>query len=142
MLRKSIGKESKTEKDWDVLLPYLLFAYREVPQSSTGFSHTVRGPLDLLSEAWQGSADGEESVVSHILAVRERLEATMEIVEANMKKSQQKQCNWYDQRARARELAPDDLVLILLPTSQNKLLAKWQGPYREGGKGKLSCRVA
>ena len=149
MLRKSIGKESKTEKDWDVLLPYLLFAYREVPQSSTGFSpfellygHTVRGPLDLLSEAWQGSADGEESVVSHILAIRERLEATMEIVEANMKKSQQKQCNWYDQRVRARELAPDDLVLILLPTSQNKLLAKWQGPYRVLKKvGKVNSLV-
>ena len=37
--------------DWDTYLPYLLFAYREVPQSSTGFSpfeliysHVVRGP--------------------------------------------------------------------------------------------------
>ena len=24
-------------KDWDKKLPYLLFAYREVPQASTGF---------------------------------------------------------------------------------------------------------
>ena len=42
-------------KDWDKLLPYLLFAYREVPQASTGFSpfellygRAVRGPLDIL----------------------------------------------------------------------------------------------
>ena len=42
---------------WDTYLPYLLFAYREVPQSSTGFSpfeliysHVVRGPLDILDE--------------------------------------------------------------------------------------------
>ena len=34
---------SKEGKDWDQLLPYLLFAYREVPQSSTGFS-----PFELL----------------------------------------------------------------------------------------------
>jgi len=49
MLRKSATQEGK---DWDKLLPYLLFAYREVPQTSTGFSPfkllygwPVRGPL-------------------------------------------------------------------------------------------------
>ena len=68
-----------------ILLPYLLFAYREVPQSSTGFSpfellygHTVRGPLDILKESCQGSIRGEESVVSHVLAIRERLYQVME----------------------------------------------------------------
>ena len=35
MLRKSVDKEGK---NWDKMIPYLLFAYREVPQSSTGFS--------------------------------------------------------------------------------------------------------
>ena len=40
ILRKATVKEGK---DWDNLLPYLLFAYREVPQASTGFS-----PFELL----------------------------------------------------------------------------------------------
>ena len=35
MLKKTVNKEGK---DWDKLLPYLLFAYREVPQASIGFS--------------------------------------------------------------------------------------------------------
>ena len=35
LLRKFVKKEGH---DWDMLLPYLLFAYREVPQSTTGFS--------------------------------------------------------------------------------------------------------
>ena len=42
-------------RDWDKLLPYLLFSYREVPQASMGFSpfellygREVRGPLDVL----------------------------------------------------------------------------------------------
>ncbi|KAK4324546.1 hypothetical protein Pmani_004821 [Petrolisthes manimaculis] len=50
----------------------MLFAYREVPQSSTMFSpfeliygHSVRGPLSLLREAWEDDegeeADGEDS---------------------------------------------------------------------------------
>ena len=40
MLRKTAVEEGK---DWDKLLPYLLFEYREVPQDSTGFS-----PYELL----------------------------------------------------------------------------------------------
>uniref|UniRef100_A0A1X7UTB7 Integrase catalytic domain-containing protein n=1 Tax=Amphimedon queenslandica TaxID=400682 RepID=A0A1X7UTB7_AMPQE len=40
MLRKAVTKEGK---DWDKLIPYLLFAYQEVPQASMGFS-----PLELL----------------------------------------------------------------------------------------------
>ena len=39
MLRKTVTDEGK---DWDRLLPYVLFAYREVPQSSTRFSPFVR----------------------------------------------------------------------------------------------------
>ena len=30
---------------------------------------------------------------------------------------------------RERELQPDEEVLVLLPSSSNKLLAQWQGPY-------------
>ena len=55
MLRRA-AKDSG--KDWDRLIPYLLFAYREVPQASTGFSpfellygRQVRGPLDILRES-------------------------------------------------------------------------------------------
>ena len=40
MLRKTADEEGK---DWDKWVPYLLFAYREVPQSSTGFS-----PFELV----------------------------------------------------------------------------------------------
>ena len=54
MLRKAAIEDGK---DWDKLLPYLLFAYREVPQTFTGFSlfellfgGPVRGPLDMLKE--------------------------------------------------------------------------------------------
>ena len=48
MLRKYV---TESGKDWNKLLPYLLFAYREVPQALTGFApfehlygHPVHGP--------------------------------------------------------------------------------------------------
>ena len=56
---KSMLRKAATE-DWDKLIPYQLFTYREVPQASTGFSplqlvygRQVRGPLDVLKEEWK-----------------------------------------------------------------------------------------
>lgn len=77
MLRKAATEE---EKDWDELIPYLLFAYREVPQASTGFSpfelvygQQVRGPLDVLKEEWKVCKRACESIVSYVLGVHEKL---------------------------------------------------------------------
>ena len=77
MLRKTATEEGK---DWDRLIPYLLFAYREVPQASTGFSpfellygRQVRGPLDILKESREASPKSSESVVSYALAMQEKL---------------------------------------------------------------------
>ena len=134
MLRKSVADEGK---NWDKLIPYLLFAYREVPQASTGFSpfellygRNIRGPLDVLHETWEASQQSEESVVSYVLATQEKLRSMAELVEENLTKSQQKQKTWYDKDARMREFAQGDPVLVLLPTSSSKLLAQWQGPYQ------------
>ena len=134
MLRKAAVDEGK---DWDRLVPYLLFAYREVPQDSTGFSpfellygRCVRGPLDILKESWVASERADESVVSHILDMREKLSKMQAIVQDNLKGSQQWQKRWYDKSARHREFQQGDQVLVLLPTSTNKLLAQWQGPYK------------
>ena len=70
MLRKVSGKEGK---DWDKLLPDLLFAYQEVPQGFSPFEllygHCVWGPLSVLSKSWQSSERSGESVVSHVLSM-------------------------------------------------------------------------
>ena len=77
MLRRVADDEGK---DWDQFLPYLLFAYREVPRASTGFSpfellygRQVRGPLDVLRETWEVRKTSKESVVSYVLAIQDRL---------------------------------------------------------------------
>ena len=75
MLKKVASEEGR---DWDTLLPYILFAYREVPQAATGFSpfelifgREVQGPLDILKEEWEASKKASVSVVSHVLHLRE-----------------------------------------------------------------------
>ena len=133
MLRKAAMEDGK---DWDKLIPYVLFAYREVPQESTGFSpfellygRDVRGPLDVLKEEWEASPKSDTSVISHVMLMRERLEQMSQSVQANVQRAQMQQKFWYDQTARDRTLKPGDRVLALLPTSTSKFLAQWHGPY-------------
>ena len=133
MLRKTISEEGK---DWDKLLPYVLFAYREIPQSSTGFSpfellyeRAVRGPLDILRESWEANESGDVSVASYILSIQEKLARMTELAHENSAQAKAHQKAWYDKNAREREFQPGEQVLVLLPSSSSKLLAQWQGPY-------------
>ena len=134
MLRTAAITEGK---DWDKLLPYLLFAYREVPQDSTGFSpfellygRPVRGPLDVQREAWEVGSRSDENIISYVLSMREKLARMSELVGQNMKEAQQNQKKWYDRNARVRDFEPGEQVLVLLPTLANKLQAQCQGPYQ------------
>lgn len=124
-------------KDWEKLIPFPLFAYREVPQASTGFSpfellygRPVRGPLKIIKETWEADKRSSESVISHVLAMRERLSRMSNLVQDNFKKVQKKQKQLYDRTAQDRQFQQGDQVLVLLPTSSNKLLARWRGPYQ------------
>ena len=128
MLQKAATSEGK---DWDKMLPYLLFAYREVPQASTGFSpfellygRAVNGPLDVLKNTWEAGGPGEDSIVSHILSICDKLAKMTELVKNNLSNAQERQRKWYDRNARTREFKPGQQVLVLLPTSSSKLLAQ------------------
>lgn len=98
MLRK-FG--SHTGSDWDWWLPYLLFAYREIPQASTGFSpfellygHQVRGPLDLLRDYWE-SQEARWRQCGGICG-----EGETGADDENMEAAQQNQRVGYDKKAR------------------------------------------
>ena len=134
MLRKSAQEDGR---NWEKLLPFILFAYREAPQESTGFSpfellygRDVRGPLDVVKEEWETSPKSKENVISHIMLMRERLERMTTLVQGNLRKVQGDQKTWYDRTARERTLSPGEQVLVLLPTNTSKLLARWHGPYK------------
>ena len=134
MLRKFVDESGA---DWDNWLPYLLFAYREVPQASTGFSpfellygRDVRGPLALLKETWMEEEDPpSQNTLTYVLQMRERLKNMAGLAQQNLEQAQQRQKSYYDRKAHARSFKVGDKVLVMLPSDSSKLLAKWQGPF-------------
>ena len=94
MLRRMCAERPK---DWDRYLPALLFAVREVPQESLGFSpfellygRNVRGPMAILRELWTDEVEDEEvrSTYDYVINLRKRLEHTCELAMENLQKVQ------------------------------------------------------
>lgn len=88
MLWKVIEQDGK---NWDHLLPHLMFSIQEVPQSSTAFSpfellhgRRPRGPLDLAKEVWEAQLTPLHSVET----MRERMTAIWPVVREHMEKAQ------------------------------------------------------
>ena len=82
-------------KDWDKYLPALLFAIREVPQESLGFSpfellygRNVKGPMAILRELWSGEAPDEQvlSTYQYVIELRDRLEQTCKLTHENLRR--------------------------------------------------------
>ena len=124
--------------DWDKYLPAFLFAVREIPQESLGFSpfelfygRNVRGPMQILRELWSVEETDEHARLTYqyVIDLRERLEKTCKSAQDNVRKLDIKQNAFYDKRARSRKFDVGDKVLLLLPSGSNKVLHQWNGPY-------------
>ena len=124
------------DKEWDKMLPHVLFAYREVPEASTGFSpfellygRKVRGPLDVLREDMVGCNETSENLVQYVQEVRSRLKEMSELAHANLCDAQTDQKRYYDLQSRDRSFEVGSKALVLLPSDSSKLMAEWKGPY-------------
>lgn len=125
-------------KDWDRYINAALFAYREAPQESLGFSpfellyaRPVRGPMTILRELWTNNIEDEEvkTTYQYVVDLREKMEAVIDIAHQNLKSASAKQKAHFDKSAKQRSFQIGDKVLLLLPTKNNKLQLKWQGPF-------------
>ncbi|XP_078492084.1 uncharacterized protein LOC144747728 [Ciona intestinalis] len=130
-------------KQWHRYINPLLFAYREVPQESTGFApfellygRTIRGPLHILKDMVTNEATDKETMCSYqyVFELRERLEMTMQVAKAASAEAQNRYKKNFDRKTKQRQLSEEDQVLVLLPTDSNKLLMQWKGPYKVKGK--------
>uniref|UniRef100_A0A8C4RKU8 ribonuclease H n=1 Tax=Erpetoichthys calabaricus TaxID=27687 RepID=A0A8C4RKU8_ERPCA len=133
MLHKVVSEDGR---NWDQLLPLVLFAYREVPQTSTGFSpfellygRQPRGLLDMLKEGWEEEVLPSSNILEYIVQLHDRLDKIRPVLKDHLEKAQAAQARYYNRNTTLREFRPGDRVMVLVPTSHSKLLAHWQGPY-------------
>ncbi|KAJ1091555.1 hypothetical protein NDU88_004674 [Pleurodeles waltl] len=104
------GLPEALRRKWDVLLPYLLFAYREVPQKEVGFSpfellygYPVRGPLSTVKERWEKTPKATPSGCGQMHRFWKK-------AKSNLKASQEIMKRWYDQKTTLVEFQPGDKV--------------------------------
>ena len=126
-------------KEWHRYLSCALFAMREIPSDSLGFSpfemlygRQVRGPLSILHELWANPDLTSESKSSYqfVFELREKLEETAELAAQNQDVAMNKYKTYFDLKSSSRQFKVDDEVLVLLPDSSSKLLMTWKGPYK------------
>ena len=120
-------------EEWDKNIPYLLFALRSAPSETLGFTpfemvfgHSVRGPLDIIREQWDGEVS-QGNLLEHILSFRAKLRQIWTWAQSNLTKSQKQMKSNYDIKAKERNFNVGDKVLVFLPIP-GQLKAKFMGP--------------
>ena len=133
MLKRLCDSKSR---DWDDYLPLCLFALREVPCASTGFSpfeliysHKPKGPLHLLHSQWLENKVEDENLLEYVFSLRKKLEWAQDFAAEQREASKRKQKTWYDRSARERSFDVGTKVLVLMPSSSKKFLSRWEGPF-------------
>ena len=135
MLKKVIQKQPKL---WHRYLPALLFACRELPNESTGYSpfelmfgRQPRGPMELLANTWtdHSVSQEEKSLCQYVFDLKNTITEACEIAQQNVESASKKNKHYHDKKARVRTFQVGDEVLVLLPSDTNKLLMTWKGPF-------------
>lgn len=123
--------------DWDVVLPYVTFAYNSSRHDTAGYSpfYLLFGrepslPLDTLVPSAPSISDTSEYARDAIA----RADLARQIARARLSASQSRQKCAYDHRHRPVRFTPGSLVLLWTPSRRvglcEKLLPRYSGPYR------------
>ena len=84
-----------------------------------------------MRELWTDETASSEVKLTYqyVTDLKDRLAKTAEMVKQNLIKKSEEYKHHYDKKSRRRVFKAGDKVLLLLPTSQNKLLMQWKGPF-------------
>lgn len=135
-------------RDWDRFVPFLLWAYREVPHDTTGVSpfrmlygRDPVGPLAILGRSWAGDieipAELADAPADYLEKLKTQLELAADAAELTTSKQQEAYASHYNKRAMLKVFNEGDAVLIFDTNRAGKMYPKWLGPctvterYRE-----------
>ena len=133
ILRKMCDSNDRV---WDDMLPFALFAIRSAPSETLGlspfeliFGHRVRGPVEVLREAWEDVRENVD-VVDRLDELRTNLYKAWEVAKENEMQSQKRSKSKHDRKAISRNFGIGDFVLALLPKEGSSLQYKFSGPFK------------
>ncbi|KAK3771623.1 hypothetical protein RRG08_047880 [Elysia crispata] len=132
MLHKLTADKPHT---WDKLIPAVLFAFRKISNTSTGYppftlmyGRQVRGPADIIADICSGTDNiVEEYTFVHDYANRlyQDINKACKIATENAKTKLAEYRETRSSHTRYREFSNS----ILLPQDGNNLFMRYQGPY-------------
>ncbi|GFX83250.1 hypothetical protein TNCV_4988441 [Trichonephila clavipes] len=126
-------------RSWDRQLPFLLFAYREVPNTATGVSpfrllygREARGPLAILKSSWAGEihlpTNISQSAADYLQEMKINMEKAAESASLTVAQKQKAYGDYFNKRSSVKNFSIGEQVVLLIPDSSNKIYARWIGP--------------
>ncbi|GFN96612.1 gypsy retrotransposon integrase-like protein 1 [Plakobranchus ocellatus] len=123
---------------WCQYLNAALFAYRCQVHTSTGYSpffllygRSPRGPVGILHDFMSNSNLSPETSLQYqfVIDFHNKLKAGWQLAASALKESADKSREHQSLNPRVKTFAVDEQVLVLLPSSNNKLSLTLQGPF-------------
>ncbi|GFO34730.1 reverse transcriptase [Plakobranchus ocellatus] len=124
--------------NWCQYLNAALFAYRCQVHTSTGYSpffllygRSPRGPVEILHDFMSNSNLSPETSLQYqfVIDFHNKLKAGWQLTASALKESADKSREHQSLNPRVKTFAVDEQVLVLLPSSNNKLSLTPQGPF-------------
>lgn len=130
---------STNQRDWDTLLPYMLFAYRTSKHATTKYTpffllygFESRLPIDSVLNA--NFTDYMIDLDDFVFHITQNFTNAWKLANDNIKTQQLRQKTNYDKKVFVQNILKNDLVLIYKPANKvgrsPKLTHTWVGPYR------------
>jgi len=124
-------------RDWDLVLPYVIYAYRNAVQSATGVSpfFMVFGiePRLLLPGDYEVDPEADTSVAEFLADREMRMRTAYQLVKRSIADNQRKQKHFHDRKARQITFKVGDSVWCYSPVVGCHRCAKfvwhWHGPF-------------
>ncbi len=136
-LESMLRKAHAQGLDWVGQIPFALFALRQMPCRSTGFSpyeliygKNMRTPLDLLYSGWKLREFQQIDTSDWVMQLAEKLEILRDVAMSNSISESKKRKYYYDCGKVERKLLVGQLVWCKIPGRNGKLEDSWDGPYK------------